>query len=114
MILLMCFTLGPVVYLMKVVPYGPVFGVLVLLIGMILMMRMPISEAYLVQQTPEKYRSTVLGVYFFCVVEGGGLLTPLVGYLIDRFGFQTSFSITGGTLFAVTTVCYGFLRGSPD
>ena len=114
MILLMCFILGPVVYLMKDVPYGPGFAVLILLIGTILMMRMPISEAYLVQQTPEKYRSTVLGIYFFCVMEGGGLLTPLVGYLIDRFGFQTSFSITGGALLAVTAVCYGFLRGSRD
>ncbi len=114
MILLLCFALGPVVYLMNDVPYGPGFAVLIVLIGTILMMRMPISEAYLVQQTPEKFRSTVLGIYFFCVVEGGGLLTPLVGYLIDRFGFQTSFSITGGALLAVTAVCYGFLRGSRD
>ena len=49
----------------------------------------------------------MLGVYFFGTMEGNGVLTPVIGYLIDRFGFYTSFGLTSGSVLAVTLA--GFL-----
>ena len=114
MILALSFLLGPVIYLLNLVPYGIGFGVLLLVFGMILMMRMPIAEAYIVSQSPEHLRSTILGIYFFSVIEGGGVLTPVIGYIIDQFGFYSSFTIWGGTVVIATLICSFFLINSRE
>jgi FSR family fosmidomycin resistance protein-like MFS transporter len=109
MILALSLLLGPVIYMLNLVPYGIGFGALLLVFGMILMMRMPIAEAYIVSQSPEHLRSTILGIYFFSVIEGGGVLTPVIGYIIDQFGFYASFTISGGTVVIATLICSLFL-----
>ncbi|MBA7471704.1 putative sulfoacetate transporter SauU [subsurface metagenome] len=113
-ILAVCLISGPVIYLLNLVPYGLGFGALLLTIGMIAIMRMPVAEAYIVGQTSERHRSTILGIYYFSGMEGGGILTPVIGSLIDRFGFYLSFTITGAALATVTLVCSIFLWASRD
>ncbi len=112
--LVVCFISGPVIYLLNVVSYGLGIGALLLIIGMIIYIRMPASEAYIVGQTSERRRSTVLGIYYFGGLEGGGILTLVLGYLIDQFGFYTSFTIASVALVVVTLVCSIWLWGSRD
>ncbi len=38
-------------------------------------------------------------------MEGGGILTPVIGYLIDRFGFTAAFATAGGALLTITLLC---------
>ena len=111
-ILTVCFLAGPIIFLLNWVSSG--FGIIILLItiGMIIYARMPVSEAYIIEQTEERNRSLVLGIYFFSSSEGGGLLTPVVGYLIDHFGFYLSFSAAGAAVLLVTFICSLWLRGS--
>ena len=71
---------------------------------------MPVSEAYIVGRVSDRHRSTVLGIYFFGNMEGGGVLTPIMGYLIDRLGFSASFTIGGAAVVAVALVCSVLLR----
>jgi len=125
-ILAACFLAGSVIYLLNVVPYGPVIhllnrgpyglglGAVLLILGMLMTMRMPVAEAYIVGQTPEHRRSTVLGIYYFGGMEGGGVLTPVMGFLIDRFGFYPSFTIASAAIVAVTLICSVFLWRSRD
>ncbi|MFC1977595.1 MFS transporter [Chloroflexota bacterium] len=101
---------GPVIYLLNHVPYGLGLGALLVLIGMSLDSRMPVSEAYISSHTSARRRSTVLGIYYFGSRGGPGVMTPILGYLIDRFGFYTSFTAVGATLVAVTLACSVFLR----
>jgi hypothetical protein len=75
---------------------------------------MPVSESYIVGQTSERTRSTILGIYFFGGREGSGVITPVLGYLIDQFGFYWSFTLMGAALVAVTLVCSILLWGSCD
>ncbi|MGD8763583.1 MAG: MFS transporter [Desulfobacteraceae bacterium] len=114
MVLTMSFLLGPVIYMLNLVPYGIGFGAVLLLIGMILMMRMPVAEAFIVSHSPTHLRSTILGIYFFSAIEGGGVFTPVVGYLIDQFGFYFSFTIIGIAMVTVSFICFPFLKGSRD
>jgi MFS family permease len=72
---------------------------------------MPVSEAYIIEQTREGNRSLILGIYFFSSMEGGGLLTPVMGYLIDHLGFYFSFSIAGAAALLVTFLCSFWLWG---
>jgi len=110
LMLSLCFIIGPTIYLINMATYGPGFYILLIIIGMVMKMRQPVSESYLVGQAPAAYRSTLLGIYFFAGIEGGGVLTPLVGYLIDTLGFQMTFSISGGSVLITTIICSFFLK----
>jgi len=105
---------GPFLYLLNLVSYGwGIFAVL-LTIGMTMYIRMPVSEAYIVSQTSERKRSTILGIYYFGSRGGPGVITPVVGYFIDQVGFYPTFTIVGAALVAVTLGCSIFLWGSRD
>ncbi len=103
------FIAGPMVYLLSLVSFGLGIGAVLLILGALQYMRMPVAESYLIGQTPERKRSTMLGIYYFGSMEGTGILTPVLGYLIDQFGFQVSFAIAGVFLFAVTIIGSIFL-----
>ncbi len=108
------FLAAPVLYLLQFISSWVGAGILFLMIGMIIYVRMPVSEAYIVAQTPEHNRSAILGIYFFSHMEGGGVLAPAMGYLIDHLGFSTSFTIAGVLVFFATLIGYFLLRGSPQ
>jgi len=102
---------------MVITPYGPFglfFGALLVIFGVSMYIRMPVAEAYVFSHTPERYRSTVFGIYYFVSMEAGGVLTPLIGVIIDRTGFSYTFTIISAFLIAVTVVSSVFLRGSRD
>ncbi|MBA7668651.1 hypothetical protein ES703_76766 [subsurface metagenome] len=105
---------GPVIYLLNLVPYGWGISALLLTMGISLNVRMPVSEAYIINQTSARNRSKLLGIYYSASQGGIGVITPVLGYLIDRFGFYTGFTAVGATLVAVTLICSIFLWGSRD
>ena len=111
-IITVSFIAGPVVLLLSRVPLGIGFYVLLLLVGIFLFVRMPVSEAYIFGEVPRRFRSTMLGVYFFGSSIGGGVLTPIMGWLIDRYGFGQGFLAAGAFLFALTLICSAVILGS--
>ncbi len=113
-ILAICFLAGPIIYLLNLSVYPWGFGTLLVIMGVINYFRLPASEAYIVGQTSERNRSTILGIYFFSSWEGNGVLTPVIGYLIDHFGFYSSFTIAGAALVIMTLVCSIWLWRSRD
>jgi MFS family permease len=113
-ILLVCFLAGPVIYLFQLAPGPGTIILLLLLIGIIIYIRMPVSESYVIKKASPRNRSTILGIYYFSSMEGGGILTPVMGYLIDHFGFGVSFTIAGAILVGVTLICGILLWGSRD
>lgn len=113
-LLAVCLLAAPIIYLLNLIPYGLGFGALLVALGAIIYVRMPVSEAYIVGQISGYNRSTILGIYYFSSMEGGGLLTPLLGFLIDRLGFHPSFTIAGAAILVVTLICSLWLRNSRD
>jgi sugar phosphate permease len=101
-------------FLLNVTPYGVAFAVLLMALGMVTYVRMPVSEAYIVGQTSARNRSTVLGIYYFGSMEGSGVLAPVVGFLIDKFGFHTAFSVSGIAVLLVVAICSIWLWGRRD
>jgi MFS family permease len=102
---------GPVIFLLHFVSSWWGIGILLLALGMIIYVRMPVSESYILAHTPERKRSAVLGVYFFAGMEGGGILTPLVGYLIDHLGFFVTYTLAASLIVLTTLICGILLRG---
>ena len=114
LILLVCFLAGPIIYFFPLAPGPATIVLLLLLIGIVIYVRMPVSESYIIKKTSPHNRSTILGLYFFGSMEGGGLLTPVVGHLIDHYGFTVSFTVAGAVLVGVTLICGFLLWGSRD
>jgi len=112
-VLTTCLIAGPAFYLLTRFPFGPyglVIGALLLFTGAIMYIRMPVSEAYIINKASDRYRSTILGIYYFSNLEIGAVFAPVMGFLIDKFGFSTGFTITGATILLITLVCAVFLR----
>ena len=105
---------GPVIYLLSQVSFGWALSVVLFAMGMCQYIGMPVSEAYIIKHTPERHRSTVLGIYYSASRGGPGIVMPLIGYLFDQYGFGTSFTIVGISLLAITLGCSAFLWGSRD
>ena len=99
-LLIIAFCAIPLVYLLGAVPSVAALAALMIAIGLVSNTRMPASENYIAANTPEHRRSTVFGIYFFAGTEVSALLTPVLGNLIDRFGFSFSFNIVGSVIAA--------------
>ncbi len=108
-LLVASFLTVPLIYLIGVVPNISYLIAVMIAIGVITTGCRPASEAYLIRLTPERRRSTILGVYFFANAEVSGLLIPLVGILIDQSGFNFSFTIASITLAVIVVVCTVFI-----
>jgi len=112
--LVVSFIAGPVVYLLGLVSFGWPVSIVLFVMGMLQYLSMPVSEAYVINHTSERNRSSVLGIYYFASRGGPGIIVPVIGYLFDRFSFGTSFTIVGTTLFIIALGCSVFLWGSRD
>ena len=109
-----CLIAGPLIYLLNWASSGWALVLLLLAIGCIIYTRIPVAEAYVISHTSPHNRSAILGIYFFGNMEGGGILTPVLGYCIDRFGFYHSFTLVGVALVLISAVCMFFLRGGDN
>ena len=97
------------IYLLGLVTDIFSFALVMAAFGIVNYTRMPASEFYIVGNAPAHRRSTILGIYFLAGSEMAGLLTPLVGYLIDTQGFYWTFTYASIALAAVTLICLFFL-----
>lgn len=102
---------GPVIYMLNIVPFSFGIGAILFIIGAILYIPQPATEAYIVDQVSSHRRSSILGIYFSGGIMGAGAITPLLGYFIDHVGFSTSFTIVGVALIVVSLTCSIWLWG---
>ena len=107
-----CFLTGPLIALFTHVAYGLGIWCLLLGLGITLYVRTPVSEAYIVGQTGGSHDSTVLGIYYFANLDGVGILTPVMGFFIDHYGFDAVFTLSGIIVVAMTLVCGIILVGN--
>jgi DHA1 family purine base/nucleoside efflux pump-like MFS transporter len=114
LILVVCFALGLLIYFLNLASSSFGIGVILLFLGMFAFMRMPVAESYVINNTSEKRRSTILGIYFFGSMEGSALLTPLLGYIIDHQGFNFCYTVVAVSVVLAVMVCSLFLRGGRD
>lgn len=94
----------PAVFLLPRIAVGPGLYLLFVLIGVFVFVRMPVSEAFLFANAPARQRATLLGVYFLGSSVGGGVFTPLIGWLSDVRNFQFSFAVIAVILLVLTVV----------
>jgi len=104
-----CIMIVPVVFFLPRIPVGVGFYALLILIGVFMFVRMPISESFLFAHAPARRRSTLLGVYFLGSSLGGGVFTPVIGWLIDRNDFRYGFGAMALAILVLTVACGAIL-----
>jgi MFS family permease len=110
-ILAVGFIAAPAIFMLNLVSLGLTISIILIIIGMAMHLGMPVVEAYVISHTSRRKRSTVLGLYYLGS-RGGPAIAPIIGYLIDNYGFYISFSVVSATLLTVTVVCALLLWGS--
>jgi len=108
-LLISCLAAGPIIFLMTVTPYGAGFVIILLLWGALNSIRMPATESFIMKHGSQKTRSTLLGIYYFASGHGSGILAPVLGYLIDQFGYSISLYIVAIAMLSATLIIGLFL-----
>ncbi len=101
---------GPLLFAVSLTSNVWVFAVLLVLIGITNMARAPSAESYFVTHIPARRRATILGIYFFAGMELAGVMTPLVGRLIDSYDFAPVLTGAAITQVALALICALLLR----
>jgi hypothetical protein len=91
---------------MNSVPQGWGVNLVLVVIGVIIAMTQTSSESHIVGNVAEKNCSSVLGVYYFTNMAGAGIVTPIVGALIDARGLRFSLTLIAAVL-AAAILAYG-------
>jgi MFS family permease len=78
------------------------FYLILFIMGLNMAIRMPVTEVFIMSQTPAKHRSTIYGAYYFTMQYTGAVFAPIMGGLIEKYGFQNMFMFSA---IAVTTIC---------
>jgi MFS family permease len=105
---------GPAIYLLQFASLGWSIWLVLLLLGMCMYLSMPVTELQIISRAPARYRSTILGVYYFASRGGIGLSAPVLGFIADKYGFATSFTVAGAVMAGTALVCTFFLLRNRD
>jgi FSR family fosmidomycin resistance protein-like MFS transporter len=105
LLIAICAIVVPTIFFLPRISMGPGLYVLLVLIGVFVFTRMPISESFLFAHAPARQQATLLGVYFLGSSVGGGVFTPVIGWLSDRHDFRYSFAAVALAMLALTVIC---------
>lgn len=83
---------GPLFFAVTRSPFGILLLLSLISYGLTMSVRQPATESLIADVVPVGRRTTVLGLYFFLGTETSGIITPLVGRLIDKFGLDPVFT----------------------
>jgi MFS transporter, FSR family, fosmidomycin resistance protein len=83
---------GPLLFAVIQAPSNLWLPLLLLVYGAIISTRMPAMESLIADVVPSQRRATVLGIYYLTGQETAGIITPLVGHIIDQNGPSPAFT----------------------
>jgi MFS family permease len=100
---------GLMIFALKEVQLGMGLWVVLWVMGVIQAMRFPVTEVFIMSQSPAKHRSTIYGVYYSTMQYTGAIFAPIMGGFIDTYGFNTMFTFSAYAVTAVAVVTSIFI-----
>ena len=85
--------IGPVLYLLTILPFNPAFLVVLVVFGIVMFIRQATIQSLLMDSAPAEIRGTIFGIYFGLSMEGASLVQPVAAYYMDIFGIVQVFHI---------------------
>ena len=105
---------GVVIYTLKLVDLGPSLYAVLFFQGLIMAIRMPVTEVFIMTQAPAKHRSKIFGVYYSTMQYTNAIFVLPGGYLLEKFGFQTIFTWAAIGVTAVAIITAFFIYDAKD
>jgi FSR family fosmidomycin resistance protein-like MFS transporter len=105
---------GVVIFGLKSVTMGFSLYAILFAIGLNMAIRMPVTEVFIMSQTPAKNRSTIYGIYYFTMQYTGAIFAPIMARLIERFSFHTMYTYAGAIVTAVAVITSLFYWDAKD
>ncbi len=105
---------GILIYALQFVTLGFSLYTVLFFMGLNMAVRMPVSEVFIMGQSPARHRSTIFGVYYSTMHYTGAIFTPVIGYLIQQWGFNVCFSISATVVTAVAVIGSFFIWDAKD
>ncbi len=105
---------GIIIYALKFVSLGPSLYIVLFFQGLNMAVRMPVTEVFVMSQTPARHRSTIFGIYYSTMQYTGAIFTPLGGYLIERWGFDFCFTVTAIAVITIAGITSLFIWDAKD
>jgi MFS family permease len=99
---------GVTIFALKEVSLGWGLWIVLWVIGVIQAVRFPVTEMFIMSQSPARNRSTIYGIYYSTMQYTGAIFAPFTGGLIDRLGYRTMFTFFAWvvTIMAVVTALF--------
>lgn len=105
---------GVMIYAFKLVELGPSLYIVLFFQGLIMALRMPVTEVFIMSQAPAKHRSKIFGVYYSTMQYTGAIFVLPGGYLLEKFGFDTMFTWAAIGVTAVAIITAFFIYDAKD
>jgi MFS family permease len=90
--------------------------------GLVQAVRFPVTEVFIMSQTPAKNRSTIYGIYYSTMQYTGAIFAPIMGGFIDKLtavygaeaGFKMMFNYSAWAVTAVAVITALFIWDARD
>ncbi|OGN99010.1 MAG: hypothetical protein A2Y89_00280 [Chloroflexi bacterium RBG_13_51_18] len=105
---------GLMLFALKEVQLGWGLWTVLWVMGVIQAMRFPVTEVFIMSQTPAKNRSLIYGVYYSTMQYTGAIFAPIMGNFIDIYGYHTMFTFSAWAVTAVAVVTSAFIWDAKD
>ena len=100
---------GLMLFALKEVQLGMGLWATLWVMGVIQAVRFPVTEVFIMSQSPAKHRSTIYGVYYSTMQYTGAIFAPIMGGFIDTYGYHTMFTFSAYAVTAVAVVTSIFI-----
>jgi MFS family permease len=89
--------------------------VLLFVMGIVQAVRMPVTEVFIMGQTPAKNRATIFGIYYFTMQYTGAIFAPIYGWLVpDHYSYDQVFLFSAIAVTAVNVISSLFIMDAKD
>ncbi|MHB8104865.1 MAG: MFS transporter [Dehalococcoidales bacterium] len=100
---------GLLLFALKSVELGWGLWIVLWLMGVVQAMRFPVTEVFIMNQSPARHRSAIYGVYYSTMQYTGAIFAPIIGNFIDIYGFGPMFTFSAWAVTAVAVITSVFI-----
>ncbi len=105
---------GILIYAFKLVTLGPSLYILLFFHGLNMAVRMPVTEVFIMTQSPGRHRSKIFGIYYSTMQYTGAIFAIPGGYLIREFGYHAMFTYVAYVVAVVAVITSLFIWDAKD
>jgi MFS family permease len=105
---------GLIIYGLTSVSLGFSLYAVLFVMGLNMAIRMPVTEVFIMSQTPVSNRSTIYGIYYFTMQYTGAIFAPIIAWFSERFGFLSVFTYLALVIVVVAVTTSFFIWDAKD